>query len=105
MRLKQARMQSKSDLPSGPQMTPSPSIMTERTGEGQECLGNGVKLLAPVVATTGEHAHPLALTDGQEPKAIVFDLIGPLRPSRHPCANRTCAGSTGCMAAFFLSED
>jgi hypothetical protein len=42
--------------------------------------------VGPIMTASGEHAHAVAIAPADETKAVVFDLVSPLRPGRHAVA-------------------
>ena len=58
-------------------------------GQGFRDPGHPV---GPVVTAPREHADPVALTPADEPEAVVFDFVDPLRADRHRASERRQAG-------------
>jgi hypothetical protein len=63
----------KSDRPSTPSITASPSITNETILVAQRGLGDQRKPAAPIVTVAGEQAHALAVALDDQPVAVVLD--------------------------------
>ena len=87
-----ARRSSKSETPSDPHTTPSPSMVTDFNRKGCKRLGNHRHFFRPIMATAAEHTQAFTNAPADEPEAVVFDFVDPLRASWHGVAIRRQAG-------------
>jgi hypothetical protein len=73
---------SKTATPSGPHTAASPSIVNDLAPELRCGPGDRWIAPAPVMASTGEQAHVLAVAADDQPIPVMFDFLHPIRAER-----------------------
>ena len=64
-------------MPLSSQATASPSMMQERERSRGQGLHDQRKAVGEVIAGAAVELHPLAVLAGDDPKAVVLDLVQP----------------------------
>ena len=82
----------KSEMPSTPSSTASPSSTNELFRLRNAALGDERKPTAPVVDIAGEQANALSVPLDDQSIAIMFDLVDPIVPDRNRGAPDRDAG-------------
>ena len=70
-------MRSKDAIPSSPHATASPSMMQERERSSRQRLDDEREAVGQVIARPAVEPHPLAVLAGDDPEAVVLDLVQP----------------------------